>query len=77
MKMGTILSPWRYEAARHRALALADTREPTITHCAGTETENMNRSRVGKVHGFGVDDLPAARGGRNREQDRDASQAVP
>jgi hypothetical protein len=34
MKIDTTPSPWRYEAARHRAVALADLRQPTITHHA-------------------------------------------
>src|SRR6266851_5494359 len=34
MKMGTIISPWRYDAAMRHALRLAKLRRPSIQHCA-------------------------------------------
>jgi hypothetical protein len=34
MKMGTTVSPWRYDAAIRHALQLAKLRRPSIQHCA-------------------------------------------
>ena len=47
MKIDTTPSPWRYEAARHRAVALAVLRQPTITHHASREgASGMFRRRL-------------------------------
>jgi hypothetical protein len=36
MKMGTIVSPWRYDAAARRALKSVNLRRPTILRCAAS-----------------------------------------
>jgi hypothetical protein len=35
MKMGTIASPWRFDAEACRTPQWVKPREPTISHCAG------------------------------------------
>ena len=76
------------EARRHRAdpgnghdaerdAAGAAAHGPEISTCRNMNPNNMNPNRAGKVRAFGVDDFPAAQDGRNPQQDRGASRAVP